>query len=365
MKNFFKMSFFLSLFFMSNACASSNTFYDSKKAHHRPDGFVNSNGQSGDGDKNFLSVMWRFASGEFSAKPPEQGYAKFEEESLTKPDFTAAEKTGQPTLTWLGHSGVLLQVKGLNIIFDPIFSDRASPISLFGAKRKVKSAVQVTDLPPIDAILISHNHYDHLDKLTIRQLRKHSNDPEKFCAYVPLGMGKWFRQQDYKCVFELDWWDQKSLTGEISVTATPVHHWSRRSAFDKNKVLWAGFLIDVKGPTSWKFIHLGDTGYSEDFKEIGKRFGPIDFAAIPIGAYEPRDFMGSAHVAPHEAVTIMKDINAKRAFGIHWGSFELAKESIDQPPRDLNIAVEKAKLPPEAFFVLKQGQTIPVPLIKN
>ncbi len=339
------------------ACASPSL--DPSKPHHRSGGFVNSDGTSGDGDKNFFSTMWKFASGEFTAKPPTIGYEAFEANSLAAPNLLPADAlSGAAALTWLGHAGVLLQISGLNLIFDPIFNDRASPVTFAGPKRKVKLALSIDDLPAIDAIFISHSHYDHLDEKTIVSLLKKSKDSEKLCAYVPLRMGRWFRARGYTCVHELDWWDRLQINDQVSVTATPSHHWSRRGFFDKNEILWAGFLIDVIGARPFRFIHLGDTGYSQDFTEIGRRFGPIDLAAIPIGAYEPRDFMGTAHVSPKEAVQIMKDLQAKSALGIHWGTFELTRESLDQPPKDLAIALTAASISPENFFVLKHGETI-------
>lgn len=284
---------------------------------------------------------------------------------FASPNFnTSRDVTLEPALTWLGHSGILLQIAGLNLLFDPIFSNHASPVSFAGPQRKVKMAFRVEELPEIDALFISHNHYDHLDEETIVGLLKRSTDSKKLCAYVPLKMGKWFRDRGYTCVHEMDWWDRLNINDTMSVTATPTHHWSRRGFFDRNKVLWAGFMIEVTGLRPYKFIHLGDTGYSDDFKEIGKRFGPIDLAAIPIGAYEPRDFMAAAHVSPKEAVQIMNDLNAKSAIGIHWGTFEMTKEPLDQPPMDLSTALKDAGISSEKFFVLKHGETKKL-LMKN
>lgn len=340
------------------ACALQKTTAEPSKPHHTADGFVNTNGLSGDGGKNFFSTMWKFASGQFKPKPPTIGYEEFEKQSLTKPSFhNQRDPNLAPTVTWLGHAGVLLQIQGLNLIFDPIFSDRASPVSFAGPVRMVKPAFSLAELPEIDAIFVSHNHFDHLDEQTLLGILKQSKDPKKLCAYVPLKMGEWFRTRGFTCVNELDWWDRLSLGENISVVATPTQHWSRRGLFDRNHVLWAGFLIEAAGAQPFKFIHLGDTGYTQDFKEIGKRFGPIDMAAIPIGAYEPRDFMAMAHISPAEAVQAMKDLNATSALGIHWGTFELTKEALDQPPKDLAIALQAEGLSAEKFFVLKQGET--------
>jgi N-acyl-phosphatidylethanolamine-hydrolysing phospholipase D len=340
------------------ACASGQSAIEKSKAHHTKNGFQNTDGKSGDGDKNFFSTMLRFASGEFKASPPQEGYESFEKNAVATPDFSfkGTEKE-QANVTWLGHAGVLLQIEGMNFLFDPIFSKRASPVSFAGAERRVRSPVQAQDLPRIDGIFISHNHYDHLDNQTIEDLLKDAKDPQKLCAYVPLKMGEWFKARGYTCVTELDWWDRVAINDKISVVATPSHHWSRRGLFDRNQVLWAGFLVEKSGPRPFRFIHVGDTGYSDDFKEIGKRLGPIDLAAIPVGAYEPRDFMQDAHVSPKEAVQIMQDLKAKKAFGIHWGTFELTKEPLDQPPVDLAKALAESQISPQDFLLFKQGES--------
>ncbi len=352
-------AFIVVQFFSSMACASGADT-GASNAHHLSNGeFVNTDGTTSNGEKNFFSVMLRFASGEFSAEPPKLGYEEFSKQSLAVPNFeSSTSHDGAPTITWLGHAGVLLQISGLNLIFDPILSERASPISLFfGAKRKVRPPIQASDLPQINAILVSHNHFDHLDRKTVAAILKQSKNPATLCAYVPLKMGKWFKDIGFRCIHEFDWWDRVEINSAISVTAVPTHHWSRRGLFDRNHVLWAGFMVERTSPKPFKFLHLGDTGYSADFKEIGRRFGPIHLAAIPIGAYEPKDFMGPAHVSPAEAVKIFKDLRAESAIGIHWGTFELARESLDQPPIDLSTALQEASVPQDSFFVMKQGET--------
>ena len=208
------------------ACARQSINVDPLKAHHNASGFVNTNGSSGDGNKNFFSTMWKFASGEFKPNPPSAGYAEFEKQWLAKPSFNKSHDAGhEPMMTWLGHAGILLQIQGLNLIFDPIFSDRASPVSFAGVARKVKLAFSIDELPDINAIFISHNHYDHLDEKTILAILKKSKDSKKLCAYVPLRMGEWFRSKGFTCVYELDWWERLSINENISVTATPIHHY--------------------------------------------------------------------------------------------------------------------------------------------
>ena len=250
---------------------------------------------------------------------------------------------------WVGQSTLLVNYAGVNVLTDPVFADRASPFRFAGPKRISKLPFKVSDLPPIDVVVISHNHYDHLDKGAIIDLSRLQPDVH---FYVPLGLKRVLESWGAKNVTELDWWEEV-MHGELRITATPVKHWSSRSPFDRNKSLWAGYYITWD---DFSFYFAGDTGYSDDFVETRKRLGAPDLAAIPIGAYEPRDFMKDAHINPEEAVQILKDVGAAKAVPVHWGTFKLTLEPMAEPPARLRAALDKAQLNGQDFTILKHGE---------
>eukprot|EP00242_Pyramimonas_sp_CCMP2087_P010164 CAMPEP_0198207690 /NCGR_PEP_ID=MMETSP1445-20131203/11120_1 /TAXON_ID=36898 /ORGANISM="Pyramimonas sp., Strain CCMP2087" /LENGTH=371 /DNA_ID=CAMNT_0043880817 /DNA_START=180 /DNA_END=1295 /DNA_ORIENTATION=- len=249
--------------------------------------------------------------------------------------------------TWIGHATCFVQMAGLNIITDPVFSERCSPSQSFGPKRYRQPPCQVSELPRIDVVVISHNHYDHLDLATVKQI---GNRPRWF---VPLGLKSWMNAQGITNVVELDWWETASVNSDLQVTAVPAQHWSNRINIDKNKSLWCGYVFNSGFS---RFYFAGDTGYCDVFKEIGRRFAPIDLAAIPIGAYYPRWFMSVQHVDPKEAVQIHQDVGARHSFGIHWGTFVLTREHYLEPPKLLADSAKASGLKDDVFFVLKHGE---------
>tara|TARA_B100001059_G_C17832667_1_gene585755 strand:+ start:313 stop:1434 length:1122 start_codon:yes stop_codon:yes gene_type:complete len=280
-------------------------------------------------------------------------------ERIHNPDFNKAQAT------LIGHSTVLLQYKGINILTDPIFSERSSFSQNIGPKRYTPPALSIDQLPKIDIIVISHNHYDHLDTTSVKGLTSSkfitSINGEQPLWLVPLGLKKWFSQFEVTNIKEMDWWQEHTLNG-LTIQAQPSQHWSRRSLFDTNQSLWASWAFtwsekdtDSKGFTAW---FGGDTGYNPyQFKEIGLALGEVDLAMIPIGAYEPRWFMKTQHVNPSDAVKIFKDINAKSAFGIHWNTFVLTAEAVDEPPKALEKALQKNGINAEQFQAINIGST--------
>ncbi|KAM8972107.1 N-acyl-phosphatidylethanolamine-hydrolyzing phospholipase D [Pelodytes ibericus] len=269
------------------------------------------------------------------------------------PEIAGKTKNGI-RVTWLGHASVMVEMDELIFLTDPIFSQRASPISFVGPKRFREPPCTVAQLPKIDAVVISHNHYDHLDYNTVLSLNERFGTELRW--FVPLGLLSWMQSCGCENVIELDWWEQNCVPGhdEVTFVFTPSQHWCKRTAFDDNKVLWGSWSI--LGPSN-RFFFAGDTGYCAAFEEIGKRFGPFDVAAIPIGAYEPRWFMKSQHVDPEEAVRIHADVRANSSLGIHWGTFALANEHYLDPPIKLSEALQQYGLNPDDFFVLNHGES--------
>ncbi|KAJ7329562.1 hypothetical protein JRQ81_015736 [Phrynocephalus forsythii] len=257
-------------------------------------------------------------------------------------------------VTWLGHASVMVEMDEITFLTDPIFSQRASPVQFCGPKRFRGPPCTVDQLPKIDAVVISHSHYDHLDYHTVVNLNTRFGSDLRW--FVPMGLLDWMQKCGCENVIELDWWGENCVPGHDAVTFvfTPAQHWSKRTAMDENRVLWGSW--SVLGPWN-RFFFAGDTGYCVAFEEIGKRYGPFDLAAIPIGAYEPRWFMKYQHVDPEEAVRIHIDTQAKKSVGIHWGTFALANEYYLDPPAKLKEALDRYGLQTEDFFVLKHGES--------
>lgn len=268
-----------------------------------------------------------------------------------KPDsaFLKANRDSS-TITWIGHSSFLVQTGGVNLVTDPHLTERASPFSFAGPKRMMPPAMDFADLPSLDLALISHNHYDHLDEVTVQRLAR---EHPALHFVVPLGLKAWFFKRGIASVTELDWW-QDARIGNSRVTAVPVQHFSGRGANDRNKTLWCGLMAEIAGR---KIFFAGDTGYSKDFAEIGERFGPIDLAMIPIGAYQPRWFMSAMHIDPEEAVQIHQDLRSLQSVAMHWGTFQLTEEPPDQPPQKLVRALAEKSVSLEKFWVFKHGET--------
>ena len=270
-----------------------------------------------------------------------------------KADAAALRANGsEPTATWIGHASFLVQLGGMNILVDPQFSQRASPVQFAGPQRIVPLPIDVAELPRIDVVLVSHNHYDHLDVDSVRRLAAMPSGSPLFL--VPLGLKDWFRGIGIERVEESDWW-QRRAAGALTFTLVPVQHWSKRTLWDTNRTLWGGWVIEGAG---MKLIHTGDLGYSQDARDIGERLGPFDLAFIPIGAYAPRWFMKTMHIDPAEAVQVRADLRARRAIGMHWGTFEnLTDEPLDQPPAALATQRAARGLQQEEFDVMKIGET--------
>jgi N-acyl-phosphatidylethanolamine-hydrolysing phospholipase D len=313
--------------------------------HHTPRGFRNNH--SSDAHGGFDALRWLPS---FLLKP----YRKVQFPMHRPAVEQLRTNRTQDQLTWIGHSSFLLQLAGRNLITDPHFSQRASPMQFAGPLRYTPPALQADELPPLDLALISHDHYDHLDEASVIALaRRHP----KLQFVVPLGLKAWLRRRRIERVIELDWWQSAEVCG-LRVHAVPAQHFSGRSANDRNKTLWCGFVVEpIDRPVPRRVLFAGDTGYSVDFADIGARFAPIDLALLPIGAYEPRWFMHAMHVNPDEAVQIHQDIGSRQSVAMHWGTFRLTEEPLDEPPHRLRRALDAAGIPHERFWVMQHGET--------
>jgi L-ascorbate metabolism protein UlaG (beta-lactamase superfamily) len=261
---------------------------------------------------------------------------------------------GEPEIvvTFVGHSTFLIQTAGINVLIDPVYADRASPLSFAGPRRARLPGVRFDDLPPTSLVLLSHNHYDHCDLGTLRRLEQRFHP----MAVTPPGNGRLLRAAGFSKIEELDWW-QTSRAAPLRVTVTPAQHFSARTLFDRNRALWGGFLIETGGR---RVYHTGDSGYGPHFREISARLGPIDLALIPIGAYEPRWFMRDIHMNPAEAVQAHLDLGARQSVAMHFGTFQLTPEGIDQPVRDLANALREQGVPAEEFRTIEVGESVQV-----
>lgn len=235
-------------------------------------------------------------------------------------------KTYTNSFVWIGHATVLLNMDGENFLFDPIFSNRASPFTFIGPKRLMKPAIPINSLPKISKVLISHNHYDHLDINSLKALQEINQAIEFF---VPKGDRELLVKHNLKNIKEFEWWETANSANKV-IKFIPVKHWSARSFIDKNKSLWGGWQIKNK---QYSIVHFGDTAYDERFLVNKEKIGNVDIGFIPIGSYAPRDIEKENHVNPQEAIQIAKDLNISYSYGIHWGTFFLSKEPLYEPAK--------------------------------
>ena len=273
-------------------------------------------------------------------------------ESVPNPEHGAVVDAVESGIraTYISHSTVLLQVDGLNILTDPVYSDRASPVSFAGPRRVRAPGITLGELPPIDLILISHNHYDHLDTDTLQAILR--QQPSQPVVITGLGNGALIKALGFSDVRELDW-DTGADIGGVSIHFVECQHRSGRGLFDQMASLWGSFVLET---SAGRIYFAGDSGYSPHFKEQGDKWGPFTLALLPIGAYEPRWFMADIHLNPEEAVKAHKELRSEQSLAIHYGIFQLTYEGIDAPLEDLRAALNQRGLDSAAFWTLEPGQ---------
>ena len=256
----------------------------------------------------------------------------------------------EATVTWIGHASLLIQLDGLNILTDPHWSDRASPLGFAGPKRLIAPGMPFECLPRIHLVLISHDHYDHLDIRTVHRLTR----VHRPLFLVPLGLKPWFEARQIPDVEELDWWESYRRE-ECLLTCIPVQHFSGRTLWDRNRRLWSGWSILGRRK---HFLFIGDTGYYKElFTQIGERLGSCHVAAVPIGAYLPPSMMKLVHSTPEQALHIASDVRADRLLAMHWGTFDLADEPIGEPPKQLEAEATRLGMDLNRLWVMQPGET--------
>ena len=259
-------------------------------------------------------------------------------------------------ITWVGHSTFLVQCDGVNILTDPIWSERCAPVQWAGPRRVVPPGVPFDDLPSIDVVLQSHDHYDHFDDWSVRAIAR-AHPAARW--YAPLGVGRRLAARGVRRITELDWW-QRDGTDDLRVTCVPAQHFSGRSPFDRNATLWSGFVLNVRNRSIY---FVGDTGFHDGFGGIGERCGPFDLVMMPIGAYDPRWIMQPVHVNPEEAVRAFRALTASHPattttmVAMHWGTFVLTDEPVDEPPVRARAAWRAAQLADDRLWVMAPGET--------
>lgn len=321
-------------------------------AHYGEDGFRNPH--TDNIDKNaidFFKMRW-FGDDEWADQ--QQELDLIPQQPLPKNHFQTIP-TG-PRLTWLGHATFIIELNGKRIITDPILTERASPVSFTGPERLSAPPLTAAELPPIDVVIISHNHYDHLDEPTIQALLKQPQQPQ---FLIPLGLRDWFLEQGVAAanITTADWWQQFEIDG-LTFTATPSQHWSARSLFDRMQSLWVSWYIHDSASQK-RLWFAGDTGYNAiQFKQIRERLGAVDLALVPVGAYQPAWFMQPQHTSPADALQLHQDLQAKQSVVMHFATYQLAAEGLQETFNDIEAARTEQQVSADIFRVIPIGSAI-------
>jgi L-ascorbate metabolism protein UlaG (beta-lactamase superfamily) len=332
-----KLTLFMSLLL---SCTAKRTYL--KSNHYSPETKKFMNHKDSSSENGLLSFLhWKLFT---TAKPWPKWVELKNKAKLRNPS-----DPGKANITFINHSTFLLQFDQINILTDPVWSNRVSPVSWAGPKRVHEPGVKFEDLPRIDVVLISHNHYDHMDKETLIMLE------EKFSPVFicPLGDANSLEGFGLKKVFELDW-GQKLDFNAMEIHFTPSQHWSKRTLFDRNESLWGSFVVQYNKKNIY---FAGDTGYSSHFKEAQEKYGRMNLSLLPIGAYAPRWFMQTMHMDPEEAIWAHKDLKSRKSIGIHYGTFQLTNEGRDEPVHKLQMYLKSNQLRKDDFLTLNPGES--------
>lgn len=344
-KQGYNIAFIISAFLMITGCSTVPKYSEIKPLHHTTNGFRNFPLIFEDTSKGFAFYYRRiWDSFNLPKEVPPEHYLS-EKDAIIQYNQLKSENT----LTWLGHSTFLIKINGKTILTDPFLTKFASPYEPFGARRFVSPGISLENLPNIDLMIISHNHYDHLDIETAENLR----GKESVHVIVPLGLKKFFKKIGYKNIYELDWGTRKKFDN-IEIIALPAVHYSGRGLFDKNKSLWCSWAIIVP---SGNYFFTGDTGYSPSiFKEIGDKFNYFNLAIVPIGAYEPKSLQ-KYHLTPEQALKIGMDLNASNLVAMHWGTIKLSDEDPWEPPKLFFEKANEMGISKKRIWIQKIGET--------
>jgi L-ascorbate metabolism protein UlaG (beta-lactamase superfamily) len=261
---------------------------------------------------------------------------------------------GQLRATFVNHATVLLQVDGVNVLTDPIWSERCSPLAAVGPRRHVPPGLRMEDLPPVDAVVVSHNHYDHMDVPTLRALAARFHPR----IFVGLGNRALLEAEGVTGVEELDWWQEVALTDAVKLHGVPAQHWSNRGLFDAAGTLWLGYVVES---AAGAVLFAGDTALGPHFEQVRHRFGPPRLAVLPIGAFRPERFMSSVHMSPEQALEAHRLLGARASLGMHFGTFRLGDDGQDEPPERIRAAVASAPHPKPVFWTFAPGEGRDVP----
>jgi L-ascorbate metabolism protein UlaG (beta-lactamase superfamily) len=295
--------------------------------------------------KSFVEVL------KWKARQTSKPWPNNKIDDLQTPQISTPVEDDDLRITYVNHATALIEWRAISILTDPVLSEKLGPFNFLNLRRFRDPGIGFNTMPKIDFVFISHNHYDHLDSPTLEQLE--SRDRPRYI--VPLGVSALLPSQAHSRITELDWWQSfRTADEQLTITLTPAQHWSRRTLFDMNRTLWAGALFKCR---SQSVFFAGDSGYSSHFQRIREELGRPDVALLPIGAYEPRWFMKSAHMNPEDAVQAHLDLKAKNSLGIHFGTFRLTDEGIDDPIHDLKAALTKNGIQKNLFIAPKNGET--------
>lgn len=327
------------------------------RAHHHGGGFRNPwPGSTPHGIGDFL--RWRLTERRDTPRRPDPLPAAFPIVAPSFPSPRAAEDA--IVVSWVGHSSFLLQIGGMNVLLDPVWSERASPVRFAGPRRHVAPGFAMEALPPVDLVLLSHDHYDHLDEPTVRRLIV-EHPGARWIA--PLGVGRWLARRGARVAAELDWWEHTTVD-QLEITCTPAQHFSGRGLTSRDSTLWCGWVVRTGAEPGARAVFVaGDTAAHPEFGVIGRELGPFDAALLPIGAYDPRWFMRAVHMDPDDAVAAYTALRGawpdhRMLFvGMHWGTFKLTDEPLDEPPRLTREAWARAGYPESDLWIPRHGET--------